>query len=124
MRRPFACANFAEFCKGAEPPRHKRGPVMDAPIRIELHGLDTASCLGVSIKGRGMTSPIGPLCRQLIDECRAKPFADVEIWRGATRCFLRAPLIHWASLHTTESAHSSAKTTVYKPRPEIEGEGQ
>ncbi|WP_424974232.1 hypothetical protein [Dinoroseobacter sp. S124A] len=89
------------------------------PTRIELSGLNVASCLGVTVKGRGMASPIGPLCRKLIDERLCKPFADVEIWRGGTKCFMRAPLIHWASLHCSEGADTSATVSVYKPRPEF-----
>lgn len=89
-------------------------------IRITLHGTDTARACGIEAKGRGMAGPIGPLCRCLIKERRANPFDDVVIYRGETLCFHPAPLIWWASMHTSESAAMSARTDIYKPRPELE----
>ena len=89
-------------------------------IRVTLHDTDKARACGIEVKGRGMAGPIGTLCRRLIEDRRAKPFDDVMIYRGETLCFHPAPLIWWASMHTSESATASARTDVYKPRPELE----
>ena len=89
-------------------------------IRVTLRDTDKARACGIEVKGRGMAGPIGPLCRRLIEERRAKPFDDVMIYRGETLCFHPAPLIWWASMHASESATTSVRTDVYKPRPELE----
>jgi len=86
---------------------------------IILHGTDAARACGIEVKGRGMAGPIGPLCRRLIEERRAKPFNNVMIYRGETLCFHPAPLIWWASMHTSEGASSSVRTDVHKPRPDL-----
>lgn len=84
---------------------------------VTLHKSNIARCNGLEVKSRGMTDPIAPLCRLLLDESAAKPFDDVLIYRDGTLCFTPAPLIWWASTHCTESDDLSVRTTVYKARP-------
>lgn len=88
--------------------------------RITLHKHNIARFGNVEVKARGMAGPIGPLARKLIDEGHAKPFDDFEVYRGDTLCFHARALIHWASVHTTESESLSVRTAVYKPRPDFE----
>lgn len=89
-------------------------------VIVQLSGCDTATALGVSIKARGMKGPMGPLARRLLDDGLASPFDEVAVYRGKTLCFHPRALIHWASVQTVETASSSAKTVVYKRRPDFE----
>ena len=89
--------------------------------RIELHGSNTASFGGITHKSNWRTGPIGPLARKMLDTGAAKPFDKVEVYRNGTLCFHARDLIHWATVHSTESDAASVKTVVYKPRPELAG---
>ena len=87
-------------------------------FRITLHGTNEARFADIHYKARGMGGPIGPLARRLIETRAAKPFDEVEVYRGDTICFKAMPLIWWASMACTETAATSARLHVYKPLPE------
>ena len=79
---------------------------------ITLHGTNEARFADIHYKARGMSGPIGPLARSLIAFSAAKPFDEVEVYRGDTLCFKRQSLIWWASMACTETAATSARLHV------------
>lgn len=87
---------------------------------ITLHKTNIARCGDVEVKTSWRSGPIGPLARKLLNEGLARPFDSVEVYRDGTLCFYARDLIHWASIHTTESESRSVTTKVYKPRPDLE----
>lgn len=65
----------------------------------------------------GKTQTLLPHCRALID-AGADPKAIVHVMRGATLCFVPAPLEAFAGLTVEESAGVSARFRKYQPMPD------
>lgn len=83
-------------------------------INIELTGSNTASACGRTVKAKGYASPIGKLCRQLIEDGYAAHDV-VNITRNGIPSFKPTLMQWWADRDVTEGEGYSARFTKHKP---------
>ena len=81
-------------------------------VEIQLEGTDTATALGISVKGRGLAGPICSLARALIE---AGHSGDAIVKRGDVVCFEAMPLQRWADIQCRESDRASVRFYKYQP---------
>ena len=83
-------------------------------IKGQLSGCDTASACGIERKGRGMSGPIGPLCRDLIEAGYAA-HDMIAFYRGDAVSLLPARLSWYAERTCSEGVYTPLGYKKYNP---------
>lgn len=83
-------------------------------ITIELTGMNEAAACGRHIKGRGYSSPLCKMARDLIaDGYAAHDIAMIR--RDGVLCFAPSPLSYWADRDVSEGDAYSVRMVKHKP---------